>query len=150
MPKATVSKQHVRIELESCPGGYVILQMMSYGSTLERLDGASTIVVQGDAEEVDSTKMMLETMQTWARQFEFRTCIVDHNLEDDNGNKLDFANRLTFDILDPSVGREIQEAIDQLNGESGDKKMRDFTDAASLSSAAASELHKRDNSSEES
>jgi hypothetical protein len=50
-------------------------------------------------------------------EFEFKNCIQDHNLEDDNGAKIDFNNPMSYRILHPKIGAEIAAAIDKLNQE---------------------------------
>jgi len=47
--------------------------------------------------------------------YEFSRCIVDHNLTDENDKPLDLSNRRTLDRLDPKVGNEIGELIDELH-----------------------------------
>jgi hypothetical protein len=41
--------------------------------------------------------------------------VVDHNLEDADGRKLDFRNLADFDNLDPRIGEEIGKLLDELN-----------------------------------
>jgi hypothetical protein len=136
MPRATVSQEHVRHELKSCPGGYVVLRQLPYGQVLVRRDGASQLVLEQQQKGQTDGRMLVETMQTWAREFEFKNCIVEHNLEDDHDVLLDFNNPLAIRFLDPRVGKEIEALIDELNGESDDEAVEDFTHAASLSSEA--------------
>jgi len=65
-------------------------------------------------------------------QYEFEHCIADHNLEDENGQKLDFSNELTLKTLDPRVGQEIEEAIDKLHNV--EENVKNFPSPASSSS----------------
>ena len=127
MPKATVSHVGIRHDLKSCEGGYVELRQLSYDEILARRQGISNLTVDRE----DTQTVTINTMQSWAREFDFRNCIRDHNLEDDNGQLLDFSKSHTFKILDPRVGREIELLIDQLNGDDEDDKvMEPFTNAA--------------------
>jgi hypothetical protein len=71
-------------------------------------------------------KIDLETMSRWTRQFEFSNCIVDHNLEDEHGVKLDFTNPMTLSVLDPKVGEEIEQYIEELNMEGDEESLEDF------------------------
>jgi len=48
-------------------------------------------------------------------EFEFQHCVVDHNLEDEDGRKLDLTKASDFNKLDPKVGQEIEELIRDLN-----------------------------------
>ena len=137
MPKATVSHTGVRHDLESCEGGFVELRQLSYDEVLARRDGISNLTVDRE----DTQTVNINTMQRWAREFDFRNCIRDHNLEDDNGNPLDFTKSHTFKILDPRIGMEIEKLIDELNGEEDDEKVKKeleaFMNAAGSSSTGA-------------
>jgi hypothetical protein len=132
MPKATVSHAGVRHDLKSCEGGFVELRQLSYDEILSRRDGISSLSVDRE----DTQTVTINTLQRWAREFDFRNCIRDHNLEDDNGQALDFTKPQTFKILDPKVGQEIESLIDALNGDDEEDKklMEAFTNAAGLSS----------------
>lgn len=143
MPKATVTQDHIRHDLKSCPGGFVVLRQLPYGDVLVRRDGAARLSVE--QQQADDSRMLIETMQTWAREFEFRQCIVDHNLDDDNGVRLDFNNPFAFRTLDPRIGKEIESLIDELNGESEDDNKEDFTNVASLLSEVERERDKQEN-----
>jgi hypothetical protein len=57
----------------------------------------------------------LEIMNVAVTEFEFRNCITDHNLEDENGNALDFTRPMQAWRLDPKIGQEIGKYIDDLN-----------------------------------
>lgn len=133
MPRATVSHTGVRHDLKSCPGGFVELRQLSYDEILARRDGVTNLSIEREQAEMggDDVRMQINTMQKWAREFDFRNCIRDHNLEDDNGQPLDFTKSHTFRILDPKIGREIEALIDQLNGDNDDEaSMQPFTSAA--------------------
>jgi hypothetical protein len=56
-----------------------------------------------------------ETMNVVVTEFEFRNCIVDHNLEDENGDLIDFTRPMQAWRLDPKIGAEISKSIDDLN-----------------------------------
>lgn len=133
MPDATVSHEPVRRELKSAPpDGYVDLLQLPYYDMLERRDGASRLYAQAsEAGEVDN-KLFMESMQQWSRTFEFKKCIVGHNLTDKDGSPLDFSKPETLRKLNPSIGHEIERLIDELNGEA--EESEDFTPAPSSSS----------------
>jgi len=57
----------------------------------------------------------LEIMNVAVTEFEFRNCITDHNLEDENGNPIDFTRPMQAWRLDPKIGQEIGKYIDELN-----------------------------------
>lgn len=132
MPKATVSQDTVRKELKSLPGGYVELRKLPFGLLLERRDNASKMSMSGGAGS--DNKVDIALMQRWSRQFEFANCITDHNLEDDNGTKLNFNNELSLHMLDPKIGQEIEKYLDELNGEEDEKEKKAFPGPSSVSS----------------
>lgn len=125
MPKATVSQETVKKELKSCEGGFVTLKKLPFGLLLERRDNASKLSMHGGDDKVD-----IALMQRWSRQFEFGHCIIDHNLEDDNGAKLDFNNEMSIYALDPKIGQEIERYLDELNQEDTPEDQANFTSAA--------------------
>lgn len=63
------------------------------------------------------TKLTIESLQTWERAYMFKNCIVDHNITDKNGVKLDFRNEMALHILRPDIGFEIERLIDELHAE---------------------------------
>jgi hypothetical protein len=126
MPKATVSHDTVHVELKSCPGGFVELRQLSYAEMMTRRDIASRMYAEfkntGSGSNVnleaeDTVKQYMEVVNVAIMEFEFKNCIQDHNLEDDDGNKIDFGNPMSYRILHPKIGAEIATAIDKLNQE---------------------------------
>ena len=137
MPRATVSHAGVRHDLKTCPGGFVELRQLSFDEILARRDVITNLSIEREQNQGadDNVRMQINTMNHWAREFDFRNCIRDHNLEDDNGQPLDFTKAHTFKVLDPRIGREIEVLIDALNGdEDDDAAMKPFTPAAGSSS----------------
>ena len=134
MPRATVSTDHERIDLRTCPGGYVVLRQLSYSEMMARRDIAGRLYYEQKApprnraerraqkkvEPEETRRAELEVLNVKLMEWEFSKCIVDHNLEDDDGNKLDFSNPMSYDILDPKIGAEINEYIDDMNQEGED------------------------------
>lgn len=120
MPRATVTTDSVRYELNTCPGAYVLLRPMPYGTKLSRTDKAMKMTFKqqtgpkrrGQAQTSDTE---VELLQKAATMIDFQTCIVDHDLEDAAGRKLDFNQVADFDQLDPRIGEEIAKLIDELN-----------------------------------
>jgi hypothetical protein len=128
MPRATVRTEVQRVNLVSCPEGWVDIKQLPYYEMLVRRDKGGKLFF--DAEE--EGRVEIATLQAWARQYEFEHCIADHNLEDDQGNKLDFSNELTLRSLDPRVGQEIEEAIDKLHNV--EENVKNFPSPVSSSS----------------
>lgn len=124
MPRATASQTDtIRYELKSLPAseneeaGFVELRKLSYGQILERRDMAGKMVVNmpSTGRRDEDMKAAVDLAQQTATAYEFKHCIVSHNLEDDNGNLLNFGDSRTIAMLDPSVGQEIAQLIDDLN-----------------------------------
>jgi len=137
MPKATVSHEGVRHDLKSCPGGFVELRPLSYEEILVRRDGVTSMSLEREGISADeqNVRMQIATMQRWAREYDFRCCIRDHNLTDENDIPLNFTKAETLRMLDPRIGREIEALIDELNGENDDEAaMEAFTNAAGSTS----------------
>ena len=114
MPKATLSAQAQPYTLKSCPGGFVKLRRMTYGERLHRQDIAMTMSMQQEA-RTKSASMEIKQAQTSVGQFEFATCIVEHNLEKDDGSPFNFKNGLDFQLLDGAIGEEISSYIEEIH-----------------------------------
>lgn len=115
MPRATVdTDQTEKIDLKSCVGGYVALRRLTYGEFLQRREMVGEMKVRGDRKtnDFEGALKMINRMVT---EFEFSHCITDHNLEDESGTKLNFANPRALDKLDPRIGEEIGTHIDKMN-----------------------------------
>ncbi len=146
MPNATVSTEAVRKDLKSLPGGFVMLQALPFGKMLERREKASKMSMDQEQgkKKGGTQRVNFDLMQRWARTFEFANCIVDHNLEDANGQKLNFSLAGTLDILDPKVGAEIEAYIDELNQEEDDEDLEPFLTASTSSSEDATQKETSD------
>lgn len=120
MPKATISTEGTRVDLRSCPDGYVIIRQLGFGQMLKRRDMIARYSQEFSARNNGPQRVDISIMQEASRRYDFANCIADHNLEDDNGNKLNFSNPLTIDALDPKIAAEIEREIDKLNLEDFD------------------------------
>jgi len=67
--------------------------------------------------DVEMMRSQLEILNVQMMEFDFRNCIADHNLEDDQGVILDFGNPMSLRVLDPRIGAEIDRRIEELNQE---------------------------------
>lgn len=122
MPRATVSQDTVRRELVSCPGGFVELRTLSFHEMNMRSDIAARMYQEQQvtrrgqkSKPQESVKAFFEIMNVAVTEFEFRNCITDHNLEDENGGLIDFTRPMQAWRLDPKIGAEIGKYIDELN-----------------------------------
>lgn len=114
MPNAVASLENTqRFELKSCPGGFVELRRMTYGQSVQRRAMMKMTVDAGSKSKDFKGELAMASLDI--SKFEFRACIVDHNLEDENGNKLNLSQELDFARLDPRVGQEIDKRISEMN-----------------------------------
>lgn len=114
-----------RFDLRSAPpDGFVVLKRLSYGQQMFRRSLLSKAKMETGGggnrrDRRDKAKQSftaeLELMNEKVTLFEFGNCIVDHNLQDANGEKLDFRNPEHVKILDGRIGEEIDELISDLN-----------------------------------
>lgn len=115
MPRATIDTSDTqRFDLKSCPGGFVELRRLSYGKYLDRQTEAMQMKMEGNRDS-KSIAADIKMMGRATSVIEFRECITDHNLEDAEGNKLDFSKAHTMDMLDPRIGQEIEDLLRELN-----------------------------------
>lgn len=119
MPRATVDvNETTRHDLKSCPGGYVVLRRLSYGEYLQRREMVGRMRFTG--KKLDEAEMVAANKIVTA--FEFKNCIVEHNLEDDNGQLLDFRSDISLRRLDPRIGEEIGNLIDAMHAPPDDEE----------------------------
>jgi hypothetical protein len=114
MPKATASKQGKRFDLKELPEGFVVLRKLSYGEMLARrnLGMGVSAPFKRDSDQMD---LKLDLSQEEVRVYEFSHMIIEHNLEDEEGNHLAMNNRADIDRLDPKIALEIEGYINELN-----------------------------------
>jgi len=135
MPRATIDTTATeRFPLESLPAtsedeeGWIELRKLSYGQILTRRDMATGMAIEGIGDSKgrdDDIKATIDIIQKAVTEYEFKNCIVSHNLEDDKGNLLNFNNPKSVTDLDPLVGQEIGKLIDDLNQWDTDLKGKD-------------------------
>lgn len=114
------------VELTSVEGGSITVKPLSYGQKKVRADMATRMYAETDQNtgQTRDGRMYLDTLNRATTLFDFRNCIVDHNLEDDSGKQLNFSMDATLDILDPRVGTEIENILADINGD--DTELKDF------------------------
>jgi hypothetical protein len=113
MPNATRIAATENHALKTLPEGFVEVRRLSYGQKLERKAMSSMATVEGSKR--GNMRATMQMINEAATLFDFRNCIVDHNLEDENGNKLDLTKQSDIRRLDPRVGDEIESILDKLN-----------------------------------
>jgi hypothetical protein len=113
MPRATVKTETEHHDLKSCEDGFVDLRRMSFGEKNKRTEMiGNQLEMRNDHGEA---RGMMEFATQKAVEWEFANLIIDHNLEDEDGRKLDFKNRADIQKLDPIIGEEIGLLIDGMN-----------------------------------
>jgi hypothetical protein len=124
MPRATVTHDTTRINLKSAPpDGYVDLRTLSFHEMTTRQDIATRMYQEQstgkgkkkNAKDEETIRGYFEIMNVAVTEYEFRNCIVAHNLEDENGELIDFTRPMQAWRLDPKVGQEIDSAIEKMN-----------------------------------
>lgn len=115
MPNAVVdpnlkSEKH---ELRTCPGGYVVLRTLTYGQQIQKQQMAAKLTLDTVGKGTGAGEF--EFFQRKVAEYEFATCIVEHNLEDEAGTELNFKDQRTLDRLDPKIGAEISALINTSN-----------------------------------
>lgn len=114
MVQAVALNKAERFDLKSIPEAYVEARRLTYGEKLYRQQMTMKMVMQGNDKTKDFQGEMA-FVNAAATEYEFSTCIVDHNLEDENGNKLDLKKSKDIQRLDPRIGEEIQALLNDLN-----------------------------------
>jgi hypothetical protein len=109
MPRATTATKPQRFELETCPGAFVVIRRMNYGEHLTSRELATTMTGSRKGEASLSMGIRSSTL------FNFTHAVVDHNLEDEDGRKLDLSQQSDLNSLDPVVAEELENLIDQVN-----------------------------------
>jgi hypothetical protein len=121
MPLAVVTDRGgERYELKSCEGAFVVLRQMTYGEWQRRSDIVTRLTIE-NAERGRRTNRAQDSVTRIDMRsldvaiYEFKTCVVDHNLEDESGRKLDLSQPFDLQRLDPRIGNEIGRLIEKLN-----------------------------------
>lgn len=113
MPKATADRESTRHDLKSLEGAFVELMPLTYGQYLHRRDLAMEITVKDP--NIKTAEMAMSMANEAVTRYEYEHCIVDHNLEDGTGRKLNFKVQADFNNLAPKVGEEISSLIDDMH-----------------------------------
>lgn len=114
MPRATVSVEPKSVDLATLPGAFVKLRRMSYGELLASQDIAYQVSISA-AQGSNQAGADMNIASARVAEYRFKTCILDHNLEGENGQKLDFSQPQSMHLLDPLVGQEIDGAIEEMH-----------------------------------
>lgn len=146
MPEVGYDNKPKRYDLKTAPpDGYVELRRLPYDEILKRREMATTLSMEQSPgvsrrdrkkpqRDEPPQKIGIELVQLATREFEFAACIVDHNLTID-GVKIDFSRpKMAFKAVSPEVLQEIELILSELNLETDEDELEDFTPVASPSS----------------
>lgn len=115
MPNAVVNVEDTeRFELKTLPEGFVVLRRLTYGQKLKRRAMTGSMTMRSERGKRDFEAEM-QLINEAASQFDFANCVVDHNLEDQDGRKLNLGSKQDLQKLDPRVGDEIETLMDKMN-----------------------------------
>jgi hypothetical protein len=114
MPAAVTNiNDTTEFDLKSLVGGKVTLRPMTYGQVVQRRT-LTKLSVLNNTNRHNSVMGEMAMASKEITLFEFAHCIVDHNLEDNDGRKLNLSGP-DFDSLNPRVGQEIESLIADMN-----------------------------------
>lgn len=114
MPVAVVVLEPERRDLKTLPEGYVLIKRMSFGEKQQRRSFGSkmTMKAQKGSKDVNTE---IDIFNEAAELYDFRVAIVDHNLDDISGRRLNFTNPADVKALDGRIAEEIGKYIDEIN-----------------------------------
>jgi hypothetical protein len=104
----------VEYTLQTCPGGFVKLRRMSYGELLTSQDMAYQVSVK-ESKDGGDPEAGVNVTQAKIFEYQFRTCILDHNLDDEHGRRLRFESPEAVHSLDSNIGQEINAQIEKMH-----------------------------------
>lgn len=115
MPRATANiNETEKRELKSCPpDGFIVVRRLTYGEKLERRAMTSHMKVEAGKGKDFAGEMQLVNER--ATLFDFQKCIMEHNLEDEDGKLLNLGSAIDIRRLDPRIGEEIDTILGELN-----------------------------------
>lgn len=133
MPIATATDLPEVVKLKSLPAdpsvegpageqGFVSIRRLSYGEKMAKRAFNSKMTVRSTKGKKDA-ESIIDTFNERSDLFDFANSIVDHNLTDKEGRKLDFRNEKDVKSLAGRVAEEIQTAMDKINNFEDDEEL---------------------------
>ena len=102
-------------DLKTLPGAWIETRLMTYGEKCLKTDKSLQVTRNISSSADQDDKLLLEQLSYQANIIDIKTCVVNHNLTDFAGAKLDLSNPKVIDALHPKVGEEINRIIDEEN-----------------------------------
>ena len=130
MPIAIQDETPIRHELNSLKGAWVETRKMNHGERTYRGQISTEYTVQGFLGRED-TETQVRVVADAITQFDFKTCIVKHNLERASGKLLNLSDPKDIKALSGIVGAEIGAIINRENqfSEAEQDLLKKYTDA---------------------
>jgi hypothetical protein len=129
MPRATVdASSTTKFDLKSLADAYVVMRKQTYGERQRRADIVTRVTMQAAEQRGAPDVMQMDVRNLDVTLFDFRTSIIEHNLEDADGRALNFQNSNDLENLDPQVGDEIESLIRDMNRFDQEGRLADLDD----------------------
>jgi hypothetical protein len=112
-----------RFDLKSLAGAYVVVKRLTYGDKIVRraMTAKMKVLVERGKKDFEGEMALMNEQATL---FDFQKCIVEHNLtkpssespDDESADvPLNLANAADVRLLNPQVGEEIDNLLNDLN-----------------------------------
>lgn len=113
MPVAVIQESNHKFDLKSLPEGYVVIREMTYGERLMRqgLSGKMKLIADQKSEYAGEVEMATKKLALW----DFANLIIEHNLDDLDGRRLNFKLEHDVNKLSSRIGEEVGTYIDKVN-----------------------------------
>lgn len=113
MPRAEANiDERFERDLKSVEGGHVTLRRMTYGEAVQR-KAMVKLSMKGNTKEDTTSEIAMANIEI--NNFEFGHCILEHNLEKNDGTPFNFKHAPDVAKLDPRVGEELETLIGELH-----------------------------------
>jgi uncharacterized protein (DUF305 family) len=88
---------------------------MSYGELLTSQDLAYQVSVKENKDGSGDPEAGINVTQAKILEYQFKICILDHNLENESSQKLRFDSPEAVHMLDANIGQEINAQIEKMH-----------------------------------
>lgn len=103
-----------RHELKSAPGAWVELRAPSHAEVLKRQGMLMTMRMQVTAKRRNEGMVLLDKDNLTLAAYDYKTCVVRHNLRRKGGRLFDLSNPVELQSLSTKVGQELDNLIGKL------------------------------------
>lgn len=113
-PVVEFDNSPTRHELKSAPGGWVELRTPSHAEVLRRQGMLMTMRMQVTAKKRSEGMVLLDKDNLTLAAYDYKTCVVRHNLRRKGGRLFDLSNPVELQSLSTQVGQELDNLIGKL------------------------------------